>query len=120
MKKIAYASAFLFLVPFIAAAAGPKFEIFFESISAIRSLLNAVIPVLIGVALIVFFWGLIQYIRKPEAEQGKKIMIAGLVGLFVMVSVWGIIRLMQNIAGTEDTTALPAPTVPYNSAPRPF
>ncbi len=59
-------------------------------------MLNRLIPVLIALALVVFFWGLIKYIRSGKSAGGKDIMIAGLVGLFIMVSVWGIIRIAQN------------------------
>jgi hypothetical protein len=62
--------------------------------------LNQVIPVLIALALVIFFWGLIQYIRTHKG--GKDIMIAGLVGLFIMVSVWGIIRIAQNTLGVRN------------------
>ncbi len=59
-------------------------------------MLNRLIPVLIALALVVFFWGLVKYIRSGKAAGAKDVMIAGLVGLFVMVSVWGIIRIAQN------------------------
>ena len=68
-----------------------------QLISFAGDVLNRLIPVLIAVALVVFFWGLIQYIRTHKG--GKDIMIAGLVGLFIMVSVWGIIRIAQNTLG---------------------
>lgn len=118
MKKIALVSAILFALPFSTAyAQNLNFGFFSNALVRIGELLNLTIPILIGVALIVFFWGLIQYIRKPEAETGKKIMIAGLVGLFIMVSVWGIIRLMQNITNTQDPRSIPAPRVPTSGPP---
>ncbi len=64
-------------------------------IASAGELLNMLIPVLIALALVVFFWGLVKYIRSGKAAGGKDIMIAGLVGLFIMVSVWGIIRIAQ-------------------------
>ncbi|MDZ4226471.1 MAG: hypothetical protein U1C66_03195 [Patescibacteria group bacterium] len=79
------------------------------------------IPILIGVALLFFFWGLVQYIRKPGGGEekggadGKKIMIAGLVGLFIMVSVWGIIRLGQQVLRLENESQAPtSPSAPVN------
>ena len=59
-------------------------------------MLNRLIPVLIAAALVVFFWGLVKYILSGKSKGAKDIMIAGLLGLFVMVSVWGIIRIAQN------------------------
>ena len=61
------------------------------------------IPVLIALALVVFFWGLVKYIQSGKAKGGKDIMIAGLVGLFIMVSVWGIIKVAQNTLFGNDS-----------------
>ena len=79
-------------------------------ISFAGDILNRVIPVLIAFALVVFFWGLIQYIRTHKG--GKDIMIAGLVGLFIMVSVWGIIRIAQNTLGVGNASPVSIPQVP--------
>ncbi len=67
-------------------------------ISTAGQVLNSLIPLMIALALVVFFWGLVQYIINPGEghDKGKSVMIAGLTALFVMVSVWGIIRLAQN------------------------
>ncbi len=79
------------------------------------ALLNSIIPILITIALIVFFWGLIKYIRSGKAAGAKDVMIAGLVGLFVMVSVWGIIRLAQDTLfnGKVQNSPSGIPQVPY-------
>lgn len=83
---------------------------------AVGSLLNLLIPVLIAAALVVFFWGLVMYIRKPEGGEhgssGRPIMIAGLVSLFIMVSVWGIINLAQNALGVQGNAPVQVPQVP--------
>jgi len=76
-------------------------------------ILNRIIPVLIALALVVFFWGLIQYIRTHK--NGKDIMIAGLVGLFIMVSVWGIIRIAQNTLGVGGGGTPTVPQVPQRN-----
>lgn len=73
-------------------------------------MLNRVIPVLIALALVIFFWGLVQYIRTHKG--GKDIMIAGLLGLFIMVSVWGIIRIAQNTLGVSNAGAFNGNNVP--------
>lgn len=71
-----------------------------QLISFAGDILNRLIPVLIALALVIFFWGLVQYIRTHK--HGRDIMIAGLVGLFIMVSVWGIIRIAQNTLGVSN------------------
>lgn len=118
MKKIIFAAS-LFALPLVAGAqniGGPDFGYFGTILVSIRGLLDTVIPILIGLGLIVFFWGLIKYIRNTESEEGKRIMIAGLVGLFVMVSVWGIIRLAQQVLRIQSNDAagqnVQAPNIP--------
>ena len=78
------------------------------------NIVSSLIPLLIAVALVVFFWGLVRYIVNPGEghDEGKKVMIAGLVALFVMVSVWGIIRLAQTtlLSGVSGAS-IPPPTV---------
>jgi hypothetical protein len=108
MKK-ALTAATLFALPLIASAQTPSNLT--TLISFVGDTLNRIIPLLIAGAVIFFFWGLIQYIRKP-GKGGKEIMIAGLLALFVMVSFWGIIRLMQNTLGVSGAVPVTIPQVP--------
>lgn len=112
MKK-ALAAASLYALPFVAFAQTPNNLT--GIIGFAGDLLNRLIPVLIALALVIFFIGLIQYIWKRKG--GKDIMIAGLVGLFIMVSVWGIIRLAQNTLFGGRSTATPdvIPQVPQRN-----
>ncbi len=78
------------------------------------NILSLLIPIMIALALLAFFWGLVKYVwgsGGEGADNGRKIMVAGLVALFVMVSVWGIIRLAQNTLGVGSGGSLPPPTV---------
>ena len=85
-----------------------------QLIVSVGEIVNLLIPIAIAVALIVFFWGLIKYIQASGKghEQGKNIMIAGLVSLFVMVSVWGIVRLEQSALGVDQNNTINAPRFP--------
>ncbi|MBP9710865.1 MAG: hypothetical protein KBD50_01195 [Candidatus Pacebacteria bacterium] len=114
MKKTALIGSIFFALPaLVFAQAKPELSYFGEFIQAIGNFVNMSIPILIGIGLLVFFWGLIQYIRKPEAAEGRKIMIAGLVGLFIMVSVWGIISLAQGIFQVKgDSSDVNTPSIP--------
>ena len=68
-------------------------------IATLIGIINKVIPVLVGLALVIFFWGLIQYIYESGDahghSRGRELIIWGLVALFIMVSVWGILALMR-------------------------
>lgn len=114
MKKTAFLSTLLFALPLVASAqvSGNNLQ---GLIRWFGDTLNMLIPVLIAFALVVFFWGLVQYIWGSSGEggtDGKKVMTAGLIGLFVMVSVWGIIRLAQNTFGVNNSNAPQYPQVP--------
>lgn len=94
----------------------PNLRYFGEFLADIQQFIDMIIPIMIGIALIFFFWGLVQYVRKPEAAEGRKIMIGGLIALFIMVSVWGIIALTQNVLGIQSNDEaqgeIDAPNVP--------
>ena len=73
-------------------------------------------PLLIGAAVVAFFWGLLVYIFKSGKEgnkEGKKIMFAGIVALFIMVSLWGIIALLQSALGVPSNVIPTVPILPH-------
>lgn len=116
MKKITTLGIlFLAATPFLASA--QNLTPFVSIIEAVGTIVNLLIPILVGVAIIVFFWGLIKYIRESGKghEQGRNIMIAGLVSLFVMVCLYGIINFAAgalNISGNNTATVPVAPKIP--------
>ena len=64
-------------------------------------LIKAVFPLLFALAAVAFVWGVIQYyLINPDNEdkkkKGKSYMIWGLIGLFVMVAMWGLVSVLTN------------------------
>ena len=98
-------------LPFIALA-----QVTIEStLNRVLGILNGVIFLFITIAIVVFFWGLISYLAniggEDAAKKGIQLMLWGVIALFVMVSVWGIIRLLQNTFGVGgNQTAIPVST----------
>ena len=89
------------LLPAIASAATLQDTLIFLS-----TFLNGIIGLFITLAIVVFFWGLIKYlwsIDNENAHEGLKIMFWGLIAIFVMVSIWGIIRLLQSTLKVTST-----------------
>lgn len=89
------------LVPAVASAATLTDTLVFAS-----TFLNGVIGLFITLAIVVFFWGLIKYLWSmgPEdASEGLRIMFWGVIAIFVMVSIWGIIRLLQSTLKVTST-----------------
>lgn len=82
-----------FLVPTFVYAQGFK-----GLVNSLVSLITSVIPLLVGLAFIVFIWGLIKFLFHTgdgtAVQEGKNIMIAGIIGIFVIVAVWGLIQII--------------------------
>jgi len=94
---------------------GQNFTWLQNVIDETSGLVALVIPLLVGLALMFFIWGLVVFIMNSGNEQerqvGKQKMIWGIVALFVIVSVWGIVRLLQTITavtGGKGSLAPPA------------
>lgn len=63
----------------------------------------AIIPLIFALALAVFLWGVMKFIATSDPakrKEGKNFIIGGLIGLFVMTSLWGIIKIVGNTLGT--------------------
>lgn len=114
-KKFAYISALLLALPL--AASAQTLQPLANLIGAIARLVGALVPILITLALVAFFWGLVRYLMgaggKGGHQKGKDLMIWGLVSLFVMVSVWGIVRLAQDALGVNPNAGATSPQVLY-------
>lgn len=86
----------LFLLPFVAFA--QNLSNVNRLVDAVGDIIETILPIMVTIALLVFFWGLIKYIMSagdPEAAKtGKSIMIYGVIALFVMISVWGIVQFI--------------------------
>lgn len=74
----------------------------------INSILNPVVALIIGLAVVYFMWGVIKYVNRGHEDVGEavKMMTYGIVAIFVMVSVWGLVHLLIN---TFDLTNTPVP-----------
>ncbi len=106
MRRSAYIALVLSLAssPGLALAAAPK--TFLELASYLVYIMNNAISVVIVLALVTYFWGIFSTIPERKgvsSEQRSKVILYGLLGLFVMVSVWGILRILQETLFSSDT-----------------
>lgn len=71
------------------------------------------IPLAFTCALLFFFWGVAKYIRSAgnEKEEGKKIMVWGVVALFVMSTIWGLVAFIGGEFNLNTTTEGVIPTI---------
>lgn len=83
-----------------------------QTISSILDALSASLAgfVLVGVALaLVFFvWGMAVLTLKAgndtELVAARKRMLWGIIGLTLVVSVWGAVEILRNIVGVDDVS----------------
>lgn len=73
---------------------------FIDTLNLVNTVINAFVPILLSVAVVVFFFGVIKYLtslgNSDKRNEAVQLMIWGVVAIFVMVSLWGIIRLLQS------------------------
>ncbi|MBI2046368.1 MAG: hypothetical protein HYT28_03045 [Parcubacteria group bacterium] len=97
------------VMPSIAFAAGELF-------TKVSELLNSVIPIIITIAVIYFLWGVGKYIMSSgdseKQEEARGMMIYGIIGLFVMVSVWGLVNILVQTVGLDSGAIPNLPQVP--------
>lgn len=85
-----------------------------------------IIPGLTLAASAFFIWGIIQYIRADSSENKAKArhsLIQGVIALAVLVSVWGIVNLLQRVfqvnPSSQTNTVCPPGYTAYGAYCRP-
>jgi hypothetical protein len=89
----------------------------FNLMCQISNVLNFAIPVLVTLAMVYFVWGVVTYVIASDEEAkstGRNRMIWGIIGLVVIVGVWGLVSILANTFGLNGsvTESLPSVTVP--------
>lgn len=85
----------------------------FDILQVLANLIGFATPIVVALALLYFFWGLATYILNAKdtekQKEGRSIMIWGILALFIMVSVWGIINVVRDtfLQGTSNNIIVP-------------
>ena len=74
---------------------------FSDLIDVFIELIQAALPVIAALALLVFLWGLVKFIFRVSGDEkavdeGKSLMKWGLIALFILVSFWSILALVHS------------------------
>mgnify|MGYP001568526203 CR=1 FL=1 len=79
-------------------------------LTAFGGLLAQTMTIVVGLAVVYFFWGVGQFILnsgdQKMREDGKKKIMWGVIALFVMFSIFGILAWVGNIFGIKQGGAL--------------
>ena len=101
-KAILIFSSGLFAFPFVSVAATDATFIT-TLVTQVTGIVNTLPPIVIGVAVVVFLWGIISFLTSgddaDQKEKAKRKVVWGLVAILVMVSLWGIIAVLQTVFG---------------------
>ena len=105
------------LLSFILVPLGASAQVtnFAELVTLFGSYLRLLVPFLIGLGVVVFFWGVVRYVTAGEDQQrlrdGARLMSYGIIAIFVMVAVWGLVWIIINTFGIEGLITTP-PNIP--------
>ncbi|MFA6553945.1 MAG: hypothetical protein WCS89_00345 [Candidatus Paceibacterota bacterium] len=67
---------------------------------------NTVTYLLVALAVIYIIWNVVNFLIKPAGEERKGAqmnIVWGIVGLFVIVSIWGLVGILTNTFKTAPT-----------------
>ena len=66
---------------------------------------NAIIPFLIGVAVLLVIWGIFKYVRTAgdteKIAEGRTVLIWGIIAIFFMLAFWGFVMVIKTSLGFE-------------------
>ncbi len=82
----------------------------------LRKWLNIIIPILIIVAVVYFIWGVIQYVVMSKGDEeaqaaARNKIVYGLIGIFVILSVYGLVFFLGRTLGVGQGGSAPVPCV---------
>ena len=114
----------LILVPNFLYAAGPLGSLVDLANTLAGGVVTSLGYLMFTLAVVAFLWGMVNFIwaaRNGDSgkgfENGKQFMMWGLVSLFVMFSVWGIIKFAQNVFSIQNETSIIIPNIQLLGAP---
>jgi high-affinity Fe2+/Pb2+ permease len=86
-------------------------------INIVIGYINQIIPVLLVLAIVLLFIGIIRYIHSSGKKSYRNSILWSLVVIFVLVSVWGLLRILTNtfLGGNASPGGAPTQGVVPNS-----
>ncbi|OHA46995.1 MAG: hypothetical protein A2541_01075 [Candidatus Taylorbacteria bacterium RIFOXYD2_FULL_36_9] len=105
--KIIAGSVWALPVLALAQNLGGNSSYFGRLIGQAKSLLDQLVVFLIALAVVWFIYNVIRYTMTTDMtkkDMAKDQMIWGIVAIAVIVSIWGLVSLLQNIFGVRTTS----------------
>jgi amino acid permease len=118
-KTFLFASLFLLIIPLFAFGQGAgDLTVFQKLVTDLGDIVKLLPGILATLAVAAFFWGLTVAIFSTGQEdkaKGKSLMVWGLIAIFIIFSLWGIITFIGNIFGIDKVDSRKAPGVVTSS-----
>ncbi|MFA5934626.1 MAG: hypothetical protein WC827_01945 [Candidatus Paceibacterota bacterium] len=67
-----------------------------DMITAVGTVINAILPVLVSLAVVYFIYQVIQYTIADGSGKDTKGIVWGLIGLTIIVGVWGFVNAIMS------------------------
>jgi len=96
------------VMPFMAVAQRVNTTYLSSLISGAKSLLDQLVVFLVALAVVWFIWNVIRYTISADEEkkgEAKNQMIYGIIAIAVIVSIWGLVAILQSIFGVNSGAA---------------
>lgn len=109
------------LMPMVAFAASapclPNSSDINNIICKVGAILNSIIPIAILLGVVYFVWGVVSYMISADEEQktkGRDKIVYGIIGLAVIVAMWGLVNILVRTFGIDTTgvTTFPGVVIP--------
>ena len=72
-----------------------------------EAIVNPLIRLMFAAATIVFAWGIVQFISSAQSdekrEEGKRTMLWGIIGMFIMMTVYAIVAALLGTFGISNS-----------------
>ena len=77
----------------------------YNLLTKLENIISTIIGIMFPLATAIFLWGAIEYILaggdEKKLKDARQKIIYGIIGLFLMVAVWGIVRAIVTSFGLE-------------------
>ncbi|MFA5001175.1 MAG: hypothetical protein WC531_03045 [Candidatus Paceibacterota bacterium] len=103
------------LLPMVTLAAETDTTYITTALDQFKTIINTLIPIVIGLTILAFFWFLFKYVRGGgEDKEGAKMgMIWCIVAIVIMFSIYGIVNVVQGVFDVDNSGAsLTIPEIP--------
>lgn len=112
MKKNTLVKIFLALICLVPAITLAAAEGIKGLISGIGNVMGIMQPILLGLAVVYFFWGIGQFIlhdagSEKTREDGKRKIMWGVIAIFVFISINGVLSWFGGLIGISVSPSTP-------------